>query len=547
MYLAHFGFAEWPFANTPDPRFVYLSPRHEEALAHLLYGVRERGGFVQLTGEVGTGKTTICRYLLSQLPAGVDVALIVNPMLTPEELLATICDELGAAYPPEAYTRKAFVDVLYRHLLDAHGRGRRTVLIVDEAQNLSPDALEQLRLLTNLETATEKLLQIVLIGQPELTELLARTELRQVAQRITARYHLRPFAERDTRAYVWRRLQIAGQRTSLFEPGALAAVHRASRGIPRLVNVICDRALLGAFAEGKRTVSARTVHRAAREVAGEGGRTRRWPRVGAAVAAAVLALVALAAGLAGAWRISPGEAWRRLGPAAEPVAAPPAVAAVGPAVEPAAAVAPGRVDALLASARPPGDRAAALARVLAQWGVVGVPGDDQCRAAARADLECFDGRGSWTIVRRLGVPVAIKLLAADGVRHWVTVTALTHDTVTLELGERVVTLPVAAVEPFWDGVFSLVWRPLPGTSRTLSTGMQGPGVAWLRRALGDGTAGTNARGPAVYDGALADRVAAFQRQEGLEADGIAGIETLLRLSLRHDQRAPVLSAAPAGR
>jgi len=158
MYLTHFGFAEWPFSNTPDPRFVYLSPRHEEALAHLLYGVRERGGFVQLTGEVGTGKTTTCRYLLSQLPEGVDVALIVNPILTPEELLATVCDELGAAYPTEPRTRKTFVDALYHHLLAAHGRGRRTVLIVDEAQNLSPEALEQLRLLTNLETATEKLL-----------------------------------------------------------------------------------------------------------------------------------------------------------------------------------------------------------------------------------------------------------------------------------------------------------------------------------------------------------------------------------------------------
>ena len=258
MYLAHFGFTEWPFANTPDPRFVYLSPRHEEALAHLLYGVRERGGFVQLTGEVGTGKTTTCRYLLSQLPEGVDVALILNPMLTPEELLATVCEELGAAYPRGAPTRKTYVDALYQHLLAAHGRGRRTVLIIDEAQNLSGGALEQLRLLTNLETATEKLLQIILIGQPELTALLAQPELRQVAQRITARYHLLPFAEKDTRAYVWRRLQIAGQRITLFEPGALHAVHRATRGVPRLINVICDRALLGAFAQGARTVSART-------------------------------------------------------------------------------------------------------------------------------------------------------------------------------------------------------------------------------------------------------------------------------------------------
>ncbi|HXD98644.1 MAG TPA: AAA family ATPase, partial [Candidatus Acidoferrum sp.] len=266
MYLTHFGFAEWPFSNTPDPRFVYLSPRHEEALAHLLYGVRERGGFVQLTGEVGTGKTTTCRYLLSQLPEGVDVALIVNPILTPEELLATVCDELGAAYPSGPRTRKTFVDALYRHLLAVHGRGRRTVLIIDEAQNLSAEALEQLRLLTNLETATDKLLQIILIGQPELTTLLARTQVRQVAQRITARYHLLPFAERDTRAYIARRLQIAGQGLNVFEPSAVLAVHRASRGVPRLINIICHRSLLVAFAGDHTRVTGRTVRRAIREL-----------------------------------------------------------------------------------------------------------------------------------------------------------------------------------------------------------------------------------------------------------------------------------------
>src|SRR5882724_2847049 len=314
MYLTHFGFTEWPFSNTPDPRFVYLSPRHEEALAHLLYGVRERGGFVQLTGEVGTGKTTTCRYLLSQLPEGVDVALVVNPMLTPEELLATVCDELGAAYPPEPRTRKTFVDALYRHLLAAHARGRRTVLIVDEAQNLSTDALEQLRLLTNLETATDKLLQIILIGQPELTTLLARTQVRQVAQRITARYHLLPFAERDTCAYIARRLQIVGQGLNVFEPAGVLAVHRASRGVPRLINVICDRALLGSYAEARRTVNARTVRRAAREVAGEIRRPPRRLRSGALVAASLVVAAGFvgAAGFAGAWRLPSLRALRNI-------------------------------------------------------------------------------------------------------------------------------------------------------------------------------------------------------------------------------------------
>jgi general secretion pathway protein A len=562
MYLSHFGFAEWPFSNTPDPRFVYLSPHHEEALAHLLYGVRGRGGFVQLTGEVGTGKTTTCRYLLSQLPDGVDVALIVNPMLTPEELLATVCDELGVAYPPEPRTRKTFVDVLYHHLLAAHGRGRRTVLIVDEAQSLSVDALEQLRLLTNLETATEKLLQIILIGQPELTALLAREDLRQVAQRVTARYHLRPFVERDTRAYVARRLLVAGRNPRLFEPGALHVVHRASRGVPRLINVICDRALLGAYAEGKHIVSPRTVRRAAREVAGEGPATR-WLRATAAVAAvALLPALAVAGGMAGWWRLPSIEDWRRAPFSAKRTPGPPPVLASVPAADlssasaaaavpvATAAVPPPRpardLDALLTAA-PAGDQATALARVLARWGVPVAPGEDPCRAAVRARLECYDGRGTWTVVRRLGVPVVIKLVPASGARHYVAVTGFEGDTVTLQIGDGAESVPTVAIDRLWDGVFSLVWRPLPGAARVLSPGMQGPGVAWLRRALNEGDVVKRQPGPAVYDDALAASVVAFQRREGLEADGIAGIETLVRVSTRLDRGAPRLSGEPVSR
>jgi general secretion pathway protein A len=565
MYLSHFGFAELPFSNTPDPRFVYLSPRHEEALAHLLYGVRERGGFVQLTGEVGTGKTTTCRYLLSQLPEGVDVALIVNPMLTPEELLATMCDELRVPYPAEPRTRKTFVDALYQHLLAAHARGRRTVLIIDEAQNLSVDSLEQLRLLTNLETATEKLLQIVLIGQPELTTLLERKDLRQVAQRVTARYHLQPFAEKDTRAYIARRLLVAGQNLRLFEPAALHMVHRTSRGVPRLINVICDRALLGAFSEGKRMVGARTVRRAAREVAGEGlSRLRRWLRGAAAVAAvAFLPAVAVSGAMAGLWRLPSLEDWRGerfggrrasvpAGALASSVEPGTGVASASPAAQPllattAVATRPSSdLDALL-TARPSPDLAPALTRVLARWGVTAPPGEDPCRAAVRAGLECYDGRGSWTVLRRLGVPVALKLVTADGGRHYAAVTGLQGETVTLHVGDREETVPIAVVDRMWDGVFSVVWRPLPGVARVLSPGMQGPGVAWLRRALNEGDVVSRSRGPAVYDEALAASVVAFQRREGLEADGIAGIETLVRVSTRLDPRAPRLAGVSVTR
>src|SRR5262245_24920981 len=291
MYTAHFKLTERPFAVTPDPRYLYMSDAHREALAHLLYGIGEGGGFVQLTGEVGTGKTTLCRCLLEQLPPEVDVALILNPKLTDVELLAAVCDELRIPYPPGTESRKLLVDKLYQYLLEAHARGRRTVLIIDEAQDLAPDVLEQIRLLTNLETSTEKLLQIILIGQPELIRVLGREDLRQLAQRVVARYHLRPFSRDDTRAYIRHRMEIAGQKGKVFSEGAVRRVHLASRCIPRLINGICDRALLGGYAQDKHQVDGATMRRAAREVLGRPmpRLVRPWFWVSAACAALVVA------------------------------------------------------------------------------------------------------------------------------------------------------------------------------------------------------------------------------------------------------------------
>jgi len=238
MYTSYFGLSEKPFAITPDPRYLYLSERHAEALAHLLYGINESGGFIQLTGEVGTGKTTVVRTLLSRIPQHADVAVILNPRITPTEFLLSICEELGVEIDAtERDSVKSLVDALNRRLLNAHSEGRRVTVIVDEAQNLSPGVLEQVRLLTNLETPTQKLLQIILIGQPELAEMLDRNELRQLAQRITGRYHLSPLSGEETREYVRHRVRVAGVSAELFTPGALREIHRLSGGIPRIVNV----------------------------------------------------------------------------------------------------------------------------------------------------------------------------------------------------------------------------------------------------------------------------------------------------------------------
>jgi general secretion pathway protein A len=296
MYLDYFGFSEAPFSIAPDPHYLYLSPRHSEALAHLMFGLKNPGGgIVLLTGEVGTGKTTICRCALERVPEGCDIAFVYNPKLSILELLSTVCDELHIPYPAAARSVKAFMDRINKRLLESHRQGRKTVLIIDEAQNLEVDVLEQLRLLTNLETSERKLLQIILVGQPELLERLDRPELRQFAQRIVARYHLSQLNTAELADYVQHRLAIAGVRRKLFPNAVIERLYRLSGGIPRVANVICDRALLGAYVEGVDYVDRATLERASREVLGESRRgwrfaIRHWWEHRLAVAGVALAL-----------------------------------------------------------------------------------------------------------------------------------------------------------------------------------------------------------------------------------------------------------------
>ena len=268
MYLSHYGLAEPPFAITPDPRFVFLSERHRDALAHLLYGIGQggSGGFVQLTGEVGTGKTTLCRLVLEQLPENVRVALVLNPKQTPLELLETVCEELHIVAPGKRRSLKTQIDLLNEYLLQAYAQDLRVVLIIDEAQELSRELLEQVRLLTNLETSTQKLLQIVLLGQPELRETLARPALRQLTQRITARYHLTPLQPSETSAYLRHRITVAGGSVFPFEEAAVRRLHALSGGVPRLLNVLGERALLAGYVHGRGRVDVGLVNLAAAEV-----------------------------------------------------------------------------------------------------------------------------------------------------------------------------------------------------------------------------------------------------------------------------------------
>jgi len=557
MYLKHFNLTDRPFAITPDPRFLYLSARHREALAHLLYGLGEGGGFVQLTGEVGTGKTTICRCLLEHIPDNVDLALVLNPKVTAHELIATVCDELGIDYPPENSSIKTLTDVLNRYLLDAYAQGRRTVLIIDEAQNLSSDVLEQVRLLTNLETATQKLLQIILIGQPELRTLLAREDMRQLAQRVTARYHLEPISLEETGAYIRHRLQICGNTQPLFNRRAIDKIQRLSGGIPRLINVLCDRAMLGAYVEGKSQVDASVIRKAAREVLAEerpAARTRRWLPV-AGLGAVLLALLLLAVyqpweGMVPA--AGSGSASRET-PAASPAAARPETPAVSAMQAPA--LPDGETDA------PPGVPAAAgesdvrslgelllasdssfyraaWTELLALWSVILPPGvkPDFCDFTPQYGLVCLPGQGNWNTLRQFDRPAILSLLDANGRRVPVVLQHLDDSDAELMIGTELYRLSVDQVDRYWYGEYLLLLQMPPGGRMYLKAGDRNADVDWLRRQLEQALdVDIPTADPQLFDYTLQKHVLDFQRSRGLVADGIVGKNTLIQLNTRSER------------
>jgi general secretion pathway protein A len=569
MYTSFFGLTEKPFAITPDPRYLYLSERHAEALAHLLYGINESGGFIQLTGEVGTGKTTVVRTLLSRVPHHADVAVILNPRVTPVEFLLTICEELGLEIAEaDRDSVKQMVDALNRRLLQAHAEGRRIIVLVDEAQNLSFEVLEQVRLLTNLETPTQKLLQIILIGQPELRELLDRTDLRQLAQRITGRYHLKPLSREETKGYVRHRLRVAGAADEIFTPSALGEVHRLSSGIPRVINVACDRALLGAYTQETRKISAALVRRAAGEVYGR----RFAPTWLSWLVGTVTVVVLIATGLVGwlTWhtQISAYFAAHKIpAPVAAPARRPAPTAAIAPTVQTSTAVPPAsvtpRVPGGAQSAAPPlasinellaansvnTTDTAAFRRLLSLWGTAMAEDKDPCGQARKAGLACLDQRGSWAQVRALNRPAILTLSDDQGQRHRVVLSGLDDRYATLDLGEHNQRVSLDELSRDWFGDFTVIWKPKTLRTRLLSLGMQGDEVRWLRRSLNALRGGASDPEHAdVYDEELAIAVQNFQREHRLNVDGIAGLQTqvVLDTALAEPGSPQLLSNAARG-
>jgi len=540
MYYQYFGLKEAPFSIAVNPRYLFMSPRHRDALAHLLYGVGAGGGFILLTGEVGTGKTTINRCLLEQLPDNTDIAIILNPALNALDLLATVCDELVIDYDRDNLTLKSLTDKLHHFLLVNHVLGRKTVLLIDEAQHLDYDVLEQIRLLTNLETHSEKLLQIILIGQPELATMLARPELRQLNQRITARYNLEPLNLDETGAYIRHRLQVAGMTAGqeVFPAAVVRGIHRRTRGIPRLINVVCDRMLLGAYGRNQDKTDLSLLRLAAREVMGDEAQAP-GPRSFARLAWSLAAVALLLAGGAGWWLLERAQ-WdldsvlgRQPSLAVEPIPVPaPAVPSQAapvespaPVVEASPPASPPQDDWLL----PPLE---ALTTLWSLYSSAALP-LNLCAGDIQEELVCVSGyAGTWDELATFDRPLlldmitperfaaATLLLGMDERSAWV---ATADGPALVELGELGLS---------WSGSYRLLWHPPAGYSQSLSLGDEGPVVARIAELFARLDGQEQALAGSRFTPALQTRVLLFQQEQGLKDDGVVGLQTLFRLNER---------------
>ncbi|MBC7955600.1 MAG: AAA family ATPase [Cytophagales bacterium] len=534
MYAKFFGLKQEPFSISPDPRYLYMSERHREALAHLLYGVRGGGGVVLLTGEIGAGKTTVCRCFLEQIPKRCNVAYIFNPKLTVVELLKTVCDEFHIPLDPNRHhseTVKEYLDPINEFLLKTHAVGQNNVLIIDEAQNLSSDVLEQLRLLTNLETNERKLLQIILIGQPELRDMLARPELEQLAQRVTARYHLKALSQAETMQYIRHRLGVAGLNGVVpFEREARKRIHQLSRGVPRRINLLCDRALLGAYASSRDRVDRDTVDKAAVEVFGENDvvamPSPRMTRV-VALACGVGVLVGLALFGVINWATESGT--RRqvavVTPAADAAEAAgvTVLAASRPAV---AALTASPAAALKLSLRNEND----AWRELGAWWKAPLGPGDPCQAAQQQQLQCFKSDGGLALMRQLARPSVLTLYDDDGKPAYAVLVGLTSQSASLRAGGSTQTVPLLSLTRQWRGEFATFWRVPSGYQNRLQSGQTGPAVDWVVAQLAKAHGEASPVGGQKFDTAVQSKVTSFQLAQGLRPDGKVGPVTVMQLN-----------------
>lgn len=537
MYSQYFGLNQDPFSIAPDPHYLFMSERHREALAHLLYGVAGQGGnsggtgggFVLLTGDIGTGKTTICRCFLEQIPQGCHVAYIFNPKLTVIELLQSICEEFHIVMSNDVgkpRTAKDYIDALNEFLLKSHAAGQRALLIIDEAQNLEPDVLEQLRLLTNLETSERKLLQIVLIGQPELREKLAHPELEQLAQRVIARFHLDALSVAETTQYIGHRLGVAGHTGGPlpFDAAALKRIHSLTRGVPRLINLLCGRALLGAWASGTHRVDSKVVNKAADEVFGP-ELAHKPARTSGIAAYAIGGTAFVASAVLIAYLVWGGPAVPQVPVIAEsPKDAAPANA-VGAKVPPVE-----DIDQLVALL--PTNINAAWRELGPMWKLPETD-TDPCQFAAEQQTQCYSTTSlTMPMLRQLDRPGALKLQAGNSPAVYAVLVGLNERTATLSVGAKLHAVRTVSLAKLWRGDFATYWQEPTGYRADLRDGSTGPVIDHLatQLALLDGTSTSVASTvQQVLNTPLRDRVRAFQRAQGLVPDGQPGPMTFMHL------------------
>jgi general secretion pathway protein A len=539
MYHEFFGLNEPAFSIAVNPRYLYMSDQHREALAHLLYGI-QNGGFVMLTGEVGTGKTTILRCLLEQLPDNTDIAFILNPMASAPELLSIICEELGVSYIDDEVGLKELTDALHHFLLKNHRKGRRTVLIIDEAQLLKVPVLEQIRLLTNLETTTEKLLQIMLIGQPELKKLLARPALRQLSQRITARFHLEPLSLPESQAYIAHRLGVGGmpEHRNPFSGPMVKKIHQFSGGVPRLINILCERLLLGAYAKHKQQIDMEIFNQAVLEVAGTNSQAEtalERPSARATLHSALIALLLVIMWLV--WRYVPDE----------PAAAPASSATTSLAAASVAAPLDGSMTSLASGVMPiktnkpevkllaKGERDLAQAQIALaaylQLGQAVVPKGGPCATGAEQKFSCEKTQiQSWDELKGINRPLIMTLATADKKWVYVILIGLSDNYALLLNGGTEQLVRWSDLASLWTGDVLYMWSRPAEFHGALAMGDQGALVTWLAEhfALLDKQPAPLTRH--FFTEKLKTRVELFQTSHNLLPSGEVGVQTLLRLN-----------------
>ncbi len=584
MYLKHFSLKERPFSISPDPRFLFMSNRYREALTHLTYGVQEGGSFVLLTGEVGTGKTTVCRCLLQQLPEETRLAFVLNPKLNSLELLATICDELKIEYPKNSNSLKLLTDSISDYLLRSYGYGHNVVVMIDEAQNLETEVMEQLRLLTNLETNQKKLLQVILVGQPELQEKLARRELRQLAQRVTARYHLRPLSLKETIAYIIHRVRIAGCNSSLFSRLSVEYLHNRTQGVPRLVNTICDRALLAAANRGKERVEKSVMIEAVEEIMGQpGGVSAERESVNFKSWLKPLALIIAIPLMAGFFywlgqsnsddkpmddkpldrhqpEISQStqrdatDAIRNTRTVIQETRLSREMNPLQQNNKPREYIAKNvssiknesdktLVERLLADDLWDNNGQMSMKQLLALWLIEYSPEKDGqgCQFALSYGLNCTRYKGEWQQLKDLNRPANLKFFSGLQGEFWGTLKHLSDVDALLVFNGKELRTKLAELSTLWTGDFVILWQAPEGFHEMIKFGDSGAAVSWLSKHLNQITE-MGSQVKQTFDWGLRRQLMAYQTSRNIEADGIAGVQTILKINSESLDGIPLLDS-----